>query len=170
MAFSTDGTRVAYSGAASGGVTMVAVSDFNGSNISNPRALGPPAATDGPPAPLSELNWSVHDVLSLCLVSSNEIAVAQGSGTTHSVAMARLDSRGGESWVQAPAPDLIYSMSAAPDRKSLLIWVKGPTESSYLTFVQASTGKSTGAPANSGRRLGLEDSQAFQSPAVWSSP
>ena len=170
VAFSPDGTRVAYSGAASGGVTMVAVSDFNGSSISNPRALGPPAATAGPPAPLNELDWSGHDILSLCLVSSNEIAVAQGSGTTYSVDMARLDNRGGESWVQVSAPDLIYSMSAAPDRKSLLIWVKGPTESSYLNFVQASTGQSTDAPASPGRKIFLEDSQAFRHPAVWSAP
>lgn len=168
VAFSPDGTRVAYSGAAPGGVTLVAVSDFNGSSISNPRALGPPAAAAGAPALLSESNWSGHDILSLCLVSSNEIAVAQGSGIRYSVAMARVDSRGGESWVQVPVEDLIYSMSAAPDRKSLLIWVKGPTESSYLTFVQTSTGHSSGAPANPGHKIFLEDSQAFQHPAAWS--
>jgi len=177
VAFSPDGTRIAYAGTSMGGNTMVAVSDFDGSKISNPELLSPPNApgAGGPPT-LNESNWSGYYIFSLCMVSTNEIAVVQSRALTtlialvpapSSVSMARLTRGADERWVDVPVDGSILSMSVSPDRKSLLVWVNSP-QGRYLTFVQTGTGQPSSAAANPSRKVDVPVSEGWRPPVAWS--
>lgn len=176
VAFSSDGRTVACSGAASGGALVLAVSDFDGSKISNPEFLNPPIPPGaGTPPMLDTSNWVGRDILALSMVSKNEIAVAQRSADAtraigqgqYSVSVARVTRDANERWVDVPAEGPILSMSAAPDRKSLVIWVSG-NDTQYLSFVQAGTGQPSSAAANPSRKVEVDASQGWRAPAAWS--
>jgi hypothetical protein len=176
VAFSSDGRTVAYSGAASGGALLLAVSDFDGSKISNPEFLNPPIPPGaGTPPVLGTANWVGRDILALSMVSKNEIAVAQRSADAtrvvgqgqYSVSIARLTREANERWVVVPVEGSISSMSASPDRKSLLVWVTGP-QSQYVTLVQTGTGQLSSAAANPSRKVEVDASQGWRAPAAWS--
>ena len=174
VAFSSNGKKVAFAGAGQGGNTMVAVSEFDGVKMTNPVFLDPPGAASGASSPLQRSSWDGCRIVSLSMVASNEIVVAMWTQAiqdmvvpvVYSVNLAQL-SGGASRWVDVPMAGPISSMSAAPDRKSLAVWVDGSKEDRYLTFVHTSV-KPSSAAANPSRKVDVPVSEGWRPPVAWS--